>query len=223
MRSDSKLNDEVLATIWYQIMNTAPFEHPDLGQWLRDERDTDILPQPGYVGANYRPGGTLLVAQNPGMFRGSRLDADDDPYYTALTNMKEAVPDKIAAFHNLNRVYAAVAPYWHYYKKVLKPVFDALKLTLPDVAHINLVKWRSKSYIRKALYDLSWRSHTCAQLRELAPGFIVALGEGTKKALCRRYTGTTEIEVVPRTFGDKYDSPGKLAGLRRLEQHRINV
>jgi hypothetical protein len=129
---------QVLADLWHQIMVTAPYEDPRLGQWLRTETSTDRLPQPGYVGERYRPGGTLLLAQNPGRFRGIRKDAEDDRFYAALLDMKKAIPNQLSAFHNLNHSYEKAARSWFYYDRVLKPTLDAMKLDLPDVAHINL-------------------------------------------------------------------------------------
>jgi hypothetical protein len=37
------------------------------------------LPQPGYVGARYRPGGLVFVSMNPGAGPQDGLSADDQP------------------------------------------------------------------------------------------------------------------------------------------------
>jgi hypothetical protein len=206
-----------LSGLWHQIMNTSPYEDAGLGQWLRDETDTDILPQPGYVGARYRPGGTLLLAQNPGRFRGKQKDTEDDPFYEALKNMKEAVPSRLLAFHKLNQAFERAATSWHYYCKVLEPVLGAIRLDLPDVAHLNLVKWRTKGRIKKGLYDLGWK-YTCLQIEELAPSFIIVLGKGAKSAFDKRYRGPADLDVVRRTRGDKSEHPEIREALKRLRQ-----
>lgn len=196
---------QALADLWHQIMITAPYEDNRLGQWLRNDTPTDLLPQPGYVGRNYKPCGTLLLAQNPGKFRGTNKDAEDDPFYAALANMKEDRPNRLSAFYHLNQSFEEAAPAWPYYANVLKPVLDALKLSLPDVAYLNLIKWRSKGRVKQLLYDLSWE-YTCRQIRELDPSFIVVLGKGARSAFDALYCGSAEREVVPRTRGDRYKS-----------------
>jgi hypothetical protein len=155
-----------LADIWYGIMNTEPLGSGQLGEWLRDDVGSDLMPQPGFVGRHYKTGGTLLLGMNPGRITEKRETEAEQRFYAALENMKHGAPNRLSAFLNLNEVTEEVAPTWRFNRVLTALVLDALGLTWPRIAYLNLLKWRSRGKASlTTLYSWSWEKHTSDQHR----------------------------------------------------------
>jgi hypothetical protein len=173
--SGEGLDYERLADIWYGIMNTEP--PAQFGEWLRSDVGSESMPQPGFVGSRYRAGGMLLLSMNPVRITKNQETDSERRFYAALKNMKQGIPDRVSAFQDLNRVTEEVAPNWRFYELWVAPVL--YRLTWPEVAYLNLLKWHSgrKPKIRD-LYRWSWENHTGVQINALSPGLVAFVGVG---------------------------------------------
>ena len=62
----------------------------------------DDLPQPGYLGSEYSPGGIVLVGQNPGRDAAQRNTAEDARLYDWIRELRSA-GDPSSIFSRFNR------------------------------------------------------------------------------------------------------------------------
>lgn len=100
----------------------------------RTERD---VPQPGFVGVNYAAHRVLLVGQNPGQPKTSRLR--DEPYMEALRELGRT-PSPATHAHYATTV-RAYAEHW----PITRAHFPLARcgLTLDDIAYCNIVRCRT--------------------------------------------------------------------------------
>lgn len=166
----------------------------------------DRLPQPGFVGPSYRPGGVMIIGQNPGNDVVANGESSTNlRQYELLRQLRDAVDSAavVSASHELMAALGSeIMPTWSIVKNIVLPLLSALRLTLDDVAYTNLVKFRTvESNLASQIYGRSWDT-TSAQIRLLEPAYIIALGLGTHREITRRYIGSAEIHRVQRSRGD---------------------
>jgi hypothetical protein len=80
-----------VALLWRRILTADPdaIFGPGASRLL-NRNWADRLPQPGYVGARYRPGGLVFVSMNPGGGPKQGLGADDQRQNGALQCLRDA-------------------------------------------------------------------------------------------------------------------------------------
>jgi hypothetical protein len=111
-----------------------------------------------------------------------------------------------------------VAPTWRFNRILTARVLDALGLRWPQIAYLNLLKWRSKGKASLAtLYNWSWEKHTSAQIQALEPGRVIVLGVGAGRAYEAK-AGVGACKVIPRTRGDSYISDAAQRAIEELRQ-----
>jgi hypothetical protein len=201
-----------VARLWQEILRVR---REDLFEGILDlaidrSHGYDRLPQPGYVGLNYRRGGLLLVAQNPANDSAARgLSLTDQTQYALLEVLRDALSEEEIdkAFQALMAALAATdtMPSWKIVRNCVGPLLSRLDLSFTEVAYINLVKYRTAgTSVPSALDDRSW-AHVAQQVSVLQPNFILAIGEGVRKKFATRYKrngGSLGVLGVRRSRGD---------------------
>ncbi len=173
----------------------------------------DRLPQPGYMGVGYRPGGLVFVSMNPGAGPQDGLSADDQRQYGALQRLRDADETAaLAAFGELTRVLAGIMPGWKIHQNFVAPVLRAAGLDFSQVAYVNLLKWRTTASSGLArLYELSWHHHTREQLELLAPSRVIAIGSDAGRAFQRHAESPVAFDFIPRVIGNNVGAEGRAA------------
>lgn len=193
-----------LSQIWQQILLTNPkaIFGAEVTK-LSNRHYADAIPQPGFVGSNYRRGGLLFVAMNPGG-GADENDPDDHKIYSALQRLRNAdAKVRNEAFDEANVVHRLIVPEWKIWANFVSPILRCTGITMQEVAYINLLKWRTqKSSGLERLYGLSWEAHTCRQVEALAPGAVVAIGSDAGRVFDSRYKGNIYIGTIPRAVGN---------------------
>lgn len=212
-----------IALLWQEILrqtqdNTFAVAKQDA---LNRDHGLDKLPQPGLVGAHYRPGGILLLGQNPGNDRtGKGLSREDCHQYPLLEQLRDA-PDTASALTAsrdlMSTLISEVMPTWPIMRNVCLPLLALLRLELQDVAYINLVKFRTNtSKFKTAIYKASWNL-TSRQIELLEPKYIIALGIETHRRFMRLYQGHAQVFRIARAIGDTRLSPQGRADIEYIK------
>ncbi len=202
------------ALLWRRILTTDPeaiFGAEALR--LMNRNWADRLPQPGYMGARYWPGGLVFVSMNPGAGPQHGLSVDDQRQYGALQRLRDADEDAArAGFDELTQVLADIMPGWKIHQNFVAPVLQAAALDFSEVAYVNLLKWRTTaSSGLTRLYALSWDHHTREQLELLAPSRVIAVGSDAGRAFQRHFTGAVDFDFIPRAIGNNVGPAGRVA------------
>lgn len=150
------------------------------------------LPQPGFLGHSYR--GVVILNQNPGKGNFGSWP-DDNRRFGELIRAWEAKGDTKsydAAFKFFESKFLD-SPTWRDYTD---PVLRAARITLEDVAVLNLVKFATKKKvtITQRMFDADW-VWTQQQLQLLAPSIVVTGGLLVNKQLYRQWP-TMSFKVV---------------------------
>ena len=138
---------------------------------LRDE--TFNLPQPGYIGSNYRNTGLLLVGQNPGTSP-VRFSVQDREFADAQIALRDDTNARSLA--SFKGILDRIMPTW-----VVRTYFPIAEcgLSLDDIAYINVVRCRTEgnaapgSNITRACID----NHLLRWLDWLQPRVVVCIGK----------------------------------------------
>jgi len=197
--------DISLAIVWERILNLSHenffdgFSHAVIDR----EHGHDKLPQPGYVGRSYRPGGLILIGQNPGN-GGDGLTLPDRCQYQLLYNLRNAKgsSDRVKAYRKLmDTLETEVMITWKIVQNVVIQLLHDLGITFDKVAYLNLMKFRTKDNRPppSKLYERSWPI-TVEQLNALSPGLVVALGRGAYRKFKSRYHGSANHDCVTRRY-----------------------
>ena len=200
------------ALLWRRILNTDPKHVFSAAEYQRLMRrhSGDILAQPGYVGANFQPGGIVFVAMNPGNGGDGRGD-EDLRMYQSLEALRD-VPESgaSAAFDKLTAALAEIMPTWKIFANFVAPILPCKDLRIGDVAYVNLLKWRTDSSERlEVLFRRSWEAHTREQLRLLRPGRVIAIQRGAGRPFVRLDAGATRIDIIPGVIGGNIGPSGR--------------
>ena len=103
---------------------------------LRD--DTFNLPQPGYIGSNYKNTGVLLVGQNPGVSP-DRFSVQDRKFADAQIAVRDSA--NAASYGGMKNVLDGIMPTWPVVTKHF-PLAEC-GLQLDDIAYVNVVRCRT--------------------------------------------------------------------------------
>lgn len=201
-----------VAMLWRDILKVDPrkvFSGVEAHAVSR-EGSHDDLPQPGYVGPRYKPGGILLLGQNPGNDRvGKGLSDSDVLQYKLLRKLRDCDPDdaREACIKLMEQLGKNVMPDWPLIRNVVGPLLARIGIDLPDIAFTNIAKFRTaNSSFQAVIYERSW-GFTLQQIELLQPGNIICLGEKTGAAFRRRYKGIVPVHRIRRAIGDTYLPP----------------
>lgn len=203
-----------------QVPRSAIFGHDDpLPLNLPEDAHTMFA---GFVGTGYAPGGTVLVAINPGGGGDAythRRPADEQ-LYPVLAAFRDAVgaavPEK---FEEINRVFPPLFATWPI-RRIVGPCLEAAGARLDDIAYLNVVPYRTREDRAPKVSALraAWREVTGPTLEVLRPTRVIALGKKAGDALQRFPLPSGTLHVVPRTIGDTYVSDAAQMVLREIER-----
>jgi hypothetical protein len=202
------------ALLWRRILTADPEAvFGTQASRLMNRNWADRLPQPGYMGARYRPGGLVFVSMNPGAGPQGGLSVDDQRQYGALQRLRDADEGTaLAAFDELTQVLADIMPGWKIHQNFVSPVLRAAGVVFSQVAYVNLLKWRTTASSGLArLYELSWHHHTREQLGLLAPSRVIAIGSDAGRAFQRHSTACVDFDFIPRAIGNNVGPAGRVA------------
>ena len=171
----------------------------------------DRIPQPGYVGFNYRPGGLVFVSMNPGGGPLEGLGEEDLSMYEALKRLRDCNTGQVTkSFAALSHLLHSVMQTWKIHKVFVAPVLESSRNDFSNVAYLNLLKWRTKkSSNLRNLYKLSWNNHTKKQVELLQPSDVVAIGADAGREFRRYYTNDIQFQSIPRVIGNNIGQPGR--------------
>lgn len=178
---------------------------------LRD--DTENVPQPGYVGANYNKSRVLLVGQNPGT-RKTRRAVQDLQYTAALCSLRD---EPIAQrYEKLTVVLEDFIPQWPVHGNYF-PLRDC-GLTLSDITYFNVVRCRTRNDLApgKCLSDVCLSQHFGRWLHLLQPRVVVFIGKWAAK----RGAAQVVAEGVPYECMNRQRS---LSSVKRAENRESVV
>lgn len=200
------------AVLWRRILRTDPREI--LGkesERLLNRNWGDRVAQPGFLGAEYAPGGLVFVSMNPGS-GGDGMGPEDLDQYRALESFRNARDTDIGeSFRNLNGELSRLMPTWKIYQRFVEPVLKFGDLSLSDAGYLNLLKWRTKERSGlNRLYDLSWKDHTREQVELLDPGVVVVIGVDASRAFSQQYSVPT-LFSIPLIIGGNIGPNGRAA------------
>jgi hypothetical protein len=137
---------------------------------------TGKLAQPGYIAAQYQPGGLVFVSMNPGAGPQSWLGVDDQRQYAALQRLRDSDQTSArSAFDELMDVLASLMPTWEIRRNFVAPVLRAAELDFSDVAYVNLLKCGRRAAADSPGCTNSAGAHTREQIELLAPGGVMQL------------------------------------------------
>ena len=105
---------------------------------LRDNLEN--VPQPGFIGSNYKKKRVVLAGQNPGICPPQFVERD--AVYTAALRTVRDEPSAVA-MTELNRVLGRFVPEWPVHGNYF-PLVEC-GLTLNDIAYFNVVRCRTQN------------------------------------------------------------------------------
>jgi hypothetical protein len=218
---NAKLKSE-LAVLWQKILRASPKKLFGSGaSAIRDHNVDDWIAQPGYVGSQYRVGGLIFVAANPGGRTQDDLGATDTKQYKLLTQLRSAgTRSRAGAFDELNRDLAVSMKTWGIYDMYVARILDGLPIRFSAVAFLNLVKWRTAGEtMPRSLVGASWRAHTSDQLELLQPSLIISLGKSVTGPFIDGHYDSAHNITIPRTRGDRRLSADSKAGIKSAREY----
>lgn len=157
---------------------------------LRD--DGENVPQPGYIGSNYRNVRVLLVGQNPGT---PKSLAEEDLHYTAALRALRDEPT-IQRYKQLRTVLRTFILRWPVQNNHF-PLTES-GLTLDDIAYCNIVRCRTANDSKpgETLAKQCLNGHFIRWLNLLKPKVVVFIG----KWAWRQGGNTVSAQGIPCTF-----------------------
>ncbi len=221
-----------LARLWQSILRTDPNRlfGRDAERLARRPGSGDELPQPGFVGPSYQPGGVLFLAKNPG--KGSLpFNAAEEEHVRALKNLQSADPDSLlGSFETLMESLMQIMSGWDIVRNYVRPIISKADMDLSSIAYLNLLKWRC-DIPTMSMFRQSWQAHTREQYRLLRPAFVIAIGKGPADVFVSvsdsRETAEMKLKVLERGRSDRQRPPSSTTHLmpeiaQEIRQHHGN-
>lgn len=216
---DTQLFEFLLQAI--RVHRSEVFEPAD-GQMPVSALQDATVPQIGFVGSDYRPGGDVLLGINPGGGGDAYVRTEGDlillPMISALRSAT-ATPDAMEAVF---RQCAANMRAWNLWR-IVKPVLDACERHQSEIAYLNWCPFRTRkdAMPNAATMRRCRETYLAPLVGKLAPGRVIALGKKTGDWLQKEPFGGARRFVVPRTIGDSYVSADALAVIDRIRLSRL--
>ena len=154
------------------VLQCTRCDNANCAKLLRD--NSENLPQPGYVGANYSAKRILLVGQNPGVST-TALSQQDRHYTSALSALRDH--PSAESWSQLQLAMMKFVPQWPVSGKHF-PLHES-GLTLKDIAYCNLVRCRTINNAAPSSKMISncASHHFQRTLEILKPAAIVFIGK----------------------------------------------
>lgn len=184
------------------------------------------LAQLGFVGKNYKAGGTVILAINPGGGGDAYKERipSDNLHLPAIQRFVETEEVDLSRFEAMNDAYIKAASTWRLWN-ILGPVIEACGGVVQEYTFMNCFPYRTREdkSPRAAALRKAWSSCVQPTLKSLDPSRVIALGKGSYKAgwvLSELYVGSAEKIIIERTNGDRSIAPSAYDDLRRLRLDR---
>ncbi|KHL24113.1 hypothetical protein PK98_15635 [Croceibacterium mercuriale] len=179
---------------------------------------------PGWVGKQWQPGGTLLMAINPGGGGDAyRVNPTDERLYGLFHAFKAAPADQ------REEALAALSEAWigiqktHNIFRLIRPILEALGAGSEGLAFLNVLPFRTRgdAPAGSTVLRQAWNVATSQQVAALQPGRIIALGRKAFDALS--IVGATkkfDVVYLKRAIGDSYVTPEAQTAIAALRDSR---
>jgi hypothetical protein len=165
-----------------------------------------VTPAPGWVGKNWKSGGTLLMAINPGGGGDNyRVNPTDARLYGLIRDFRAArsAEERGAGLRKLSDAWIQIQAS-HNIRRIIDAVFKALGTDAHQTAFLNVLPFRT----REDRPARVWDTVTKHQVAALAPRRIVALGCKAYDALLAAEADEEyEIVLLKRAIGDSRITP----------------
>lgn len=178
-----------------------------------------LVPQIGFIGQDYRPGGTILLGVNPGGGGDAYIrTAEDLLLLPMINNLRsgEAPPDALKAMFDQ---YAINMRTWNLWR-IAAPVIAACGNSQSEIAYLNWCPFRTRDDKMPHAYAMrhSFNIHLAPLINELAPTRIIGLGKKVGTWLEKAPLSGVKRYVVPRTIGDSYLSPEAIGAIEIIKR-----
>ena len=179
---------------------------------------------PGWVGKQWQPSGTLLMAINPGGGGDAyRPNPTDERLYGLFRAFRAAPADqREVALLALSEGWAAIQKTHNIYR-LIRPIMEALDAGSEDLTFLNVLPFRTRQDkpAGSAVLRRAWDVATAQQVTALQPRRIIALGRKAFDALTA-VGATKEYDVVylKRAIGDSHVTPEAQAAIAALRDIR---
>lgn len=206
-----------------RLMRAAIFDDDRLMPTSAPEDAT--IAASGWVGPDWKSGGTLLMGINPGgggdRYRGNPTD---QRLYGLLQQFRDAddVKEQRAALRRLSDAWMDIQS-THAIRRVTSAVLDAVGECDVTSAFMNVLPFRTREDKPARAGELrrAWTIATGPQVAALKPRRIVALGCKAHDALVAAGAAVDyEIVLIKRAIGDTSIPPHARETLARLKQER---
>jgi hypothetical protein len=175
---------------------------------------------PGWVGRDWAPGHTVLMAINPGGGGDHyRRNPTDEGLYSLIRAFRDAaVADRGRALQEMSDAWIQIQSS-HNIWKVVDAVLNTTKSDPSRSAFLNILPFRTRQDkpARSGELRRAWHRATGKQVESLAPRRIIALGRKAYDAIIT--TGVSaehEIVMIKRAIGDSYIPPDARGVLAKL-------
>ncbi|MCZ8315585.1 hypothetical protein [Phreatobacter sp.] len=182
------------------------------------------IPQIGFVGRDFLPGGDVLLGINPGGGGDAYVRTPEDlrllPIISTLRS-ETASPDLMeTAFDQ----YAKNMQTWNLWR-IAKPVLDACGRNQSEVAYLNWCPFRTRNDAMPHAPSMRRcrEAYLAPLLNKLAPGRVIALGKKVGTHLQKEPLGGARRFVVPRTIGDSYLSADAIEVLEAIRNSGLSA
>lgn len=198
----------------------GPSPDRQLPKHLHEDAQVPFL---GFAGQNYRAGGTLLVAINPGGGMDTDRvrppkDAELIPYLFAF---RLSAPENVSVrFAEMSHNYMKQAKTWNLWR-IIQPVIAAAGKSADEIAFANICPFRTRENRTPHKWPLQNTLDRVAKplIAGLQAGTVIVLGQKAGTALEGHPITSGAYFVVPRTNGDHYVSADAQVVLESLRKH----
>lgn len=183
------------------------------------EPEDALIPQIGFIGPDYRRGGTLLLGINPGGGGDSYSRTAEDAILLPMIDALRRQNASCEAMWTMFDQVSANMQTWNLWR-IVEPVLGASGDTSSAIAYLNCCPFRTlrdgkpHAQVLRQCRDI----YLAPLIRALAPSRIIALGKKAGDALEKELHFDATRYVVRRTRGDSYihaDAARVMAGIRR--------
>jgi hypothetical protein len=227
MRWDRDMMDRESLDLWTTIVASMRLSRADVfgpaDEQLPISEILDAhLPQIGFVGANYRKGGDILLGINPG--------GGGDAYHRTLADtlllpmIESAIRTEPSetTLRGIFQRYAENMRTWNLWR-IVEPVLEACGRQQQDIVYLNWCPFRTRAdrMPRTAAMSHCRNMHIEPLIKVLAPARLIALGMKVGSWVEKEGFSGVQSFTVPRTIGDTYVSPAAAKVLVTLRKRAI--
>jgi hypothetical protein len=139
--------------------------------------EDDLLPQFGYVGAQFTSTRVLLLGINPGNGHGD-VESEGDKVMMPKLRAFTRTPGPLA-FVATQSTYRSVCEKWPVWGRHCSVLLTQLGLSIDQIAYSNCLPWRteSQSMFANSVAERAATLYVTPLLQELQPSVVVAVGK----------------------------------------------